>query len=135
MNASAHIELEGESPRPFGKLKGTVKWGRDERPGRLELRLFWMTRGRGTEELGIIDRRPLEVRPGETPFEFELPAGPYSCSGRLVSIVWAVELVDDDGDGVALREFVLSPDGRERLLESVDKPRSESRAAFGFRKR
>jgi hypothetical protein len=48
-----------------------------------------------------------------------LPAGPYSFSGQLVSLVWALELVASASKTVVRREIEVGPDRREVRLESV----------------
>jgi len=73
---SATIELESEALEPGGVLRGRVRWQSPERPPPLELRLFWHTRGRGTEELEVVEARSLSVSPGVGgSFEFALPVG------------------------------------------------------------
>ncbi len=56
---------------------------------------------------------------GERPFRFIAPALPPSCSGRLVSFRWALELVGAD-EQVPRVELVIAPGGREILLGSAD---------------
>ena len=64
-----------------------------------------------------------ETVQGEQRVKFTLPAAPYSFSGKLISLIWAVELVADDSDS-ARWEFVLGPDGAEILLDQPnDAPR------------
>jgi len=46
-------------------------------------------------------------------FRFALPEGPYSFSGKLISIIWAIELILEPGPSVERREIVMSPSGRE----------------------
>lgn len=120
------LEIPSKGLRPFGQLSGKVRWLAQSVPKGLELRMFWATRGRGTEELSVV--KSLEIEPlkcGEIGFHFELPRKPYSFSGKLVSVVWALELVDSDGTGLAIEEFILTPTGEEWLLGEVQNPRSE----------
>lgn len=109
---------------PGEEVSGTVSWTTDQTGEEIELRLFWFTRGKGTEDAGVVEKiqfdRPL---PHETrPFRFRLPAGPYSFSGRLVSLVWALELVAVTSKTVVRREIEVGPDRREVRLESVASP-------------
>jgi len=129
---SATIELESEALEPGGVLRGRVRWQSPERPPPLELRLFWHTRGRGTEELEVVEARALSVSPGvATSFDFALPARPWSFSGELVAVVWALELVDDRGEGVAEAEFTMAPGGRAPRLGKVEKPQSAAKIRWG----
>lgn len=106
---------------PGAVLSGTVRWT-DQPAGRdASLRLLWYTQGKGTEDLGVVKEKEFENTggPGRHTFEFTLPVGPYSFSGSLISLIWALEL--QVGKEWIRREFVLSPTGREILLERVEK--------------
>jgi hypothetical protein len=107
------IELGGGSNwvLPGNRVQGTVSWQVEEEPEAVELRLFWFTRGKGTEEAEVIDQLRL-ARPGldgERSFAFTLPEGPYSFSGTLISLVWALELVVLPGGESQLEELVVAP--------------------------
>jgi hypothetical protein len=99
--------------RPKETLDLTGSWTLDKMPKRLEARLFWFTRGKGTPDAGLVETQQVDVPSlkGERRFRFPLPDGPYSFSGRLITLGWAVELVADDE--VARWEFTMSPDGNE----------------------
>ncbi len=133
MNGTAKIELASEAVKPFEALEGVVRWQRSERPPALELRVFWMTRGRGTEEVSVEAVSPVSLGPdASAPFSMVLPGLPWSFDGQLISVTWAVELVDDQGEGCAMAEFVLSPDGVVRKLGAIDKPQSKGKKSrFG----
>lgn len=128
MNETAKIELASATVKPFEALEGVVRWLRSERPPALELRVFWMTRGRGTEEVSVEAVSPVSLgADGSVAFSIPLPGLPWSFDGQLISLSWAVELVDDQGEGCAMEEFVLSPDGVVRKLGAIDKPESEGK--------
>jgi hypothetical protein len=106
---------------PGEELAGTASWKLEAPPRTVELRLFWFTRGKGTEDAGVVetlrfDQPQLEDR---RPFRLRLPDAPYSFSGRLVSLIWALELVAEPSNAVSRRELVMAPDGREVRLESL----------------
>lgn len=52
-------------------------------------------------------------------FRFQLPEAPYSFSGKLISLAWALELIAYPSKEVVRREIVLAPGGSEVRLESV----------------
>lgn len=106
---------------PGEEVAGTVSWSTDKPGEKVELRLFWFTRGKGTEDAGIVDTQSFEGSAAREsrPFRFRLPAGPYSFSGQLISLVWALELVLASSKKVVRREFVVGPGGREVRLTSV----------------
>jgi hypothetical protein len=107
----------GANRKPKEILDVVGEWALDTAPSAVEARLFWYTRGKGTEDVGIVARERIEspMARGDHRFRFHLPEAPYSFSGRLISLLWAVELVADDE--VARWEFRLTPDGEEILLQ------------------
>jgi hypothetical protein len=104
------------SRKPRDVLELLARWSLPSPPRSLEARLFWFTRGKGTEDVGVVATRlvPAPGAHGEHRVTFTLPEAPYSFSGRLISLIWAVELVADQT--AARWEFVLAPEGREILL-------------------
>jgi len=79
--------------------------------GEFEVRLGWRTRGKGNTDQDVV----ATVKTGRD-FWFRLPAdGPYSFSGKLVSLVWAVEAERGSWPRkeTVRQEFILSPTGRE----------------------
>jgi hypothetical protein len=100
---------------PGEPLTGVVRWSLDDGPVSFVVRLFWRTEGKGTADSGLADELTFEGMPGsgEQAFVFEGPSGPYSFSGELVSILWAVEAIASPGKHVARADFVLSPTGKE----------------------
>jgi hypothetical protein len=105
------------SPRDILELSGA--WTLEAVPKAIEARLFWFTRGKGTEEVGVCETQVVDLPTikGARAFKFALPVAPYSFSGRLISLRWAVELVADDT--VARWEFTMSPDGAEITLSDA----------------
>lgn len=103
---------------PGDTVSGTVFWELDEEPMAAEVRLFWYTQGKGTQDICITDTTLFQnpTRASELPFEVMLPEMPYSFSGKLVSLVWALELVIEPGTLTARQEITMSPTGNEILL-------------------
>lgn len=115
---SIHLEIRETGMKPGETLQGRAAWNLVVPPGKLEIRLFWYTRGRGTRDVEVVERR-IVAHPavaGEEAFAFHLPDGPYSFSGKLISVTWAVELVADEETIGERAEFILAPDRREILL-------------------
>ena len=108
------------SRKPREVLELIVQWSLPSVPTSLEARLFWFTRGKGTEDVGVVATEPVPSpgANGEHRVRFTLPEAPYSFSGRLISLIWAVELVADMKTA-ARWEFVLAPAGREILLQQA----------------
>jgi len=114
------IEIEG-SRRAFSPgdtLSGRVNWTLEHDPKSAELRLFWYTAGKGTQNVGIqntitFDNPTLHER---RDFRMILPNAPFSCSGSLVSIVWALELIVEPGGLTERVNITLAPGGHEVIL-------------------
>jgi hypothetical protein len=118
---------------PGERLRGGVAWLCDEAPARVALHLLWYTEGKGTQEITVVATRELGTLPqGSADFDLELPHGPWSCAGKLVSLLWALELVVEPGELVERLPIVLAPAGREvRLHTGAGEGAAEGMAATG----
>jgi hypothetical protein len=106
---------------PGETVAGRVVWRLDESTEAVELRLFWHTSGKGTEDVEIVDAVHTETggTSGEKGFSFRLPLGPYSFSGSLITLAWALELVALPGGETERVELVVAPTPVEVRLESL----------------
>jgi hypothetical protein len=109
---------------PGDTLAGHVTWSVDRDPSSAELRLFWYTSGKGTQNVGVVQTVPFDrpQRSDRRDFRMILPLAPYSCSGTLVSIVWAMELIVEPGSQTERVELTIAPGGNEVVLGSVTSP-------------
>ena len=104
--------------RPGEMMEGTVRWQFPESPEEIEVRLFWATEGKGDQDLEVVQTIPF-TNPGaqgRRTFQMRLPEGPYSFSGKLITLTWALEAVAQPGDRAAHVQLVVSPTGEEILL-------------------
>jgi hypothetical protein len=110
----------GTSFRPGQDIAGTIWWSLAEPPDLIELSLFWTTRGKGSVDSQVIESLRLDGPPadGQRPFRFRLPDLPYSFSGKLVSLTWALLLAAQPSDEQARLNIVVSPTGQEINLVS-----------------
>lgn len=104
--------------RPGEPLSGRVSWRVDDQPVSVELRLFWYTSGKGTQDTGVVQTMTFAAPrlQDQRDFTLPLPREPYSFSGTLISLAWAIELIVEPGTVVERREFVLSSTGQEVVL-------------------
>lgn len=116
--SDVELEIEGGRSRfrPLEELRGRVRWelgGR--RVDSIEVQLLWHTEGKGTQDADVVETVTVEQPParGERTFTIQLPAGPYSCSGKLLSIVWKLQAVIEPGDDVTQADLVIAPGDAE----------------------
>jgi hypothetical protein len=84
---------------PREVVEGTLQWRLGNQPQRIDVSLLWYTSGKGTQDVGAIETLAIEEpnSVGQRDFAFTLPDGPYSFSGKLVSVAWAVEAASSPG--------------------------------------
>ena len=119
-----HVEApDGQDHfEPGTEVDVHLEWDLDHDPETVELRLVWNTAGKGTTDLAVIDtvrfERPL--RNESQTATIRLPTSPYSFSGSLISLVWALELVALPKGESTRREIVIAPGAHEISLEPVE---------------
>lgn len=114
-----HVHLDQTACEPGSEVAVRVDWHAGEkRPGSVAVSLLWHTAGKGTEDIEVVRTIEVEDPPlqGSRQLTFQLPAFPWSFSGTLVSLIWAVEASLDPGGAVDLAELVLAPGGEEIRL-------------------
>jgi hypothetical protein len=103
---------------PGETIAGAADWAWEEAPKEAEVRLCWLTQGKGTEDAEVVQTVAL-ANPRATDlrqFSFAAPEAPYSFSGKLISLIWAVEVVLQPGDVCERVEIVIAPERREVVL-------------------
>jgi len=112
------LQDEQKNFRGGETVEGVAGWRLEKPPKSVELRLFWFTRGKGTEDVGVVNQIRFDAPQQEEgrKFSFTLPAEPWSFSGQLISLIWALELVAEPGGHTTRVELVVSPTSQEILL-------------------
>lgn len=118
---------------PGEDVSGRAVWHLDAPAEAVELRLFWHTRGKGTEDVEIVNEIRIDVpeMTGERAFSFTLPLGPYSFSGSLITLAWALELVALPAGRTERVELVVAPVPVEIRLESLGREPAGYSLQFG----
>jgi len=114
------LEIDHLALEPGTELRGDAVWDLDKGGRRVSLRLFWFTQGKGTEDLTVVERVELASGRARDRVRFCLAIpilGPYSFSGQLVSVRWALELVADDESLVVKKDIVVGPNRREVRID------------------
>lgn len=108
--------------RPGEPIEGTIRWSIDssDRAEAIEIRLVWYTEGKGTRDADVAHRLTLDRPPnhGEQTFRFTAPIGPNSFSGKLITLIWALELVVIPDDHAIQVPITISPTGLELRLHA-----------------
>jgi hypothetical protein len=105
---------------PGSTIAGELRWSLADDAEALELRLFWHTLGRGTDDVGVVASQRID-HPGQSGsrrFAFEVPEGPYSFSGKLITLAWALELVQLPGQATTRLDLLVGSSTDEVDLRS-----------------
>lgn len=125
MSSPITIQLDASDFTPSSTVTGKIIWATSPTNKSLELRLFWFTEGRGTQDIQVTDELSYDTtsrHQGDEDFILHLPSAPLSFSGQLVSLQWAVEAVAIQ-DGISERENItVSLTGKEVTLSPVESP-------------
>ena len=115
--ADLQISIDGgrTSFRPGETISGSASWRLKKTPKKVAVNLLWYTGGTGDEDREVVASKPIANprNSDECDFAFTLPAEPYSFSGRLITLVWIVELNAGSKKSVVQQAFTLSPTGNE----------------------
>ena len=105
---------------PGEEIEIFAEWELDKEPQSIEFRLVWNTAGRGTTDIEIAQTVPFAtpLANDSRRFPITLPGSPYSFSGKLISLIWAMELVAFPSDASTRTEITIAPGGSEVLLTS-----------------
>lgn len=112
------IEIQHEAFYPGSPVEVECSWELPDEPEAVELRLLWNTAGKGDRDLKVVRTLRWErvAARGRERAELTLPWGPYSFSGKLISLIWALELVVLPGEAAVRREITIGPEAREVLI-------------------
>jgi hypothetical protein len=106
--------------RPGEIISGTVSWS-DLAPQTegLETRLLWYTEGKGSQDVEVVDSVKHEApqSAGSFRFEFVAPTRPFSFSGKLISLLWTIEVVLFPSHEGFREPLTISSDGSEIKLD------------------
>lgn len=110
----AELRIAGTRFGAGEEISGEVSWSRSSAPREVAVRLFWFTRGKGDRDSETVLEHVVEspLAEDQRSFFFIAPSAPPSFSGKLISLLWAVELVID-GKGESVSELVIGPNGLE----------------------
>lgn len=122
------IESDYEVYHPGNEARVTCSWDLPEPPRALELRLVWNTAGKGDRDLKVVQTHRVESPAARDQQEFvlTLPWSPFSFSGKLISLIWALELVVLPKGDSARKVITIGPNAEEVLLLPVSESSDSS---------
>jgi hypothetical protein len=104
---------------PGEVIEVRIKWDVSKPADRFDVELSWATRGKGTVDEEIAASAVVVAggrTSGEGSFRITAPNGPYSFSGRLVSLVWILAASSVDGKESSEEHVLIAPGGQELLV-------------------
>ena len=109
------IECPTTGVRPGDTIAGEALWDLEEDPRSITVSMGWWTEGKGTRDERILESKEIENagRIGKDAFRFQIPDGPLSFSGKLISLDWAIEVRPEKGNAKAVHPFVVSATDHE----------------------
>lgn len=115
MSITIDVDKSQTEFQPGDRISGHISWELDKEPKKVTLNLFWYTEGKGSQDVGVVDSVVIDTlnRSDTVEFSFQLPEEPYSYSGKLISICWALEAFVKKGKDKAQYELVVAPGGVE----------------------
>ncbi len=116
------IELAQQPPAftPGQAIRGQVIWNKLVEPvDKLVIRLIWYTTGKGDRDFAIAADQIMVSPPASesAEFDFRAPARPYSFSGKLISLSWAIEVIAFPDMETKRQDLVISANADEILLQ------------------
>jgi hypothetical protein len=122
--SSLHIDTAEQRTafEPGAEIEVYLEWDLDEPAEAVELRLVWNTSGKGTTDIAVADtvRFDAPSQRESRQATLTLPTSPYSFSGTLVSLIWALELVALPGGESARQEITIGPGGEEVVITAAE---------------
>ncbi len=111
-------------------IRGTASWeSLPEKTNKLSVRLIWYTQGKGDRDVELLASLDYEITPGmrrggQQGFDFVAPSRPYSFSGKLIELTWAVEVIAYPTRDSVVEKIVIGPERKVRdLSRSYESPK------------
>ena len=91
-----------------------ISWNLPAAPAHFDVRMVWETKGKGDTDTGIgrEQRFSATEASGSHRLEVFTPEEPYSYAGKLISILWRLEVKAVPIGTEARFDFVLGPNGQ-----------------------
>jgi hypothetical protein len=105
--------------QPYEVIEGKIKYDLKRPSSEINVDLVWTTMGKGTTDDYRADSSVISTggsTRGEGHFRLNAPAGPYSFSGKLVSVIWMISCGTESDTEIEEKEIIISPIGSELVV-------------------
>ncbi|MGJ8640696.1 MAG: hypothetical protein ACSHYA_15000 [Opitutaceae bacterium] len=135
MDDTIFIDLANTQFKPGMTISGSILWALEKAPKEIRLTLGWSTEGRGTSDHKVEAKLnwKTDAISGKEPFEFTLPATPYSFDGKLIALNWGLSLSAKKGKAECHLPITVSPHDTIITLPAVTDERKRKSFSFGSR--
>ena len=109
------LDNSGGCYLPGDLIHGQVSWMIEKPPKKIKVRMGWYTEGRGTSDSEVIEEIVLSSQEcvGTERFQFKAPFAPYSFSGKLISLIWRIDVKVSPGKYTDHQEIIIAPEAKE----------------------
>jgi hypothetical protein len=103
---------------PGEEVELRAAWDLKRAPDTVEIRMVWHTAGKGDRDMAVAKTIAIDspAAIGDQRLAVILPLGPYSFSGKLISLLWGLELVTLPDEQSTRIEVTIAPNAREVLI-------------------
>jgi hypothetical protein len=116
--------MEKKAFEPGELINGQVAWKEICQGIALDIRLIWYTLGKGSRDHSVVASTPI-AQPserGEKSFSFIAPQWPHSFVGEMLSLQWAIEVVELPSEEATEVEIIIAPGSKEIELPREPQP-------------
>jgi hypothetical protein len=124
------VNAQDNAYRPNEPITGDVGWSElPTETEQVQVRLIWYTEGKGTQDFAIVASEKLDapMEQGNHRFHFVAPNRPSRFSGKLISLIWAIEVIVFPSKETERKTIIISPSGSEIRLTPIERPSPLSR--------
>lgn len=120
------------SYQPGEKINGELEWDLNQEVENIAINVFWYTEGIGNQDSEIAGTEIIKspLKSDRQSFEIELPMAPYSYSGQISSLKWAIEATVLKDKVKDVKEFSMMPGNKEIILPEIKKDISKAQKFF-----
>jgi len=120
------------SYHPGEKISGELEWDLTQEVQDIAINIFWYSEGMGEQDSEISETEIIKspIKSDKQSFEMELPMAPYTYSGNITSLKWAIEATTLEDKVKDIKEFSMTPGNKEIVLPEIKEDLSKASKFF-----